>query len=133
MSADALLARLDGVRRSGNGWTARCPAHEDRTASLSIAEGDDGRVLVHCFAGCNTMDVLGAVGMMLGDLFPERVRDLVKQGATVRVCGSRGVHGVIISQTIRCRQGIFRIKYDVIKMLRVHHGWNFIIDTHTAW
>ena len=41
MSAAALLARLDGVRRTSNGWIALCPAHPDRTASLSIAEGDD--------------------------------------------------------------------------------------------
>ena len=52
MSADALLSRLDGVKKTGHGqWIARCPAHEDRSPSLSIAEKDD-RVLVHCHAGC---------------------------------------------------------------------------------
>jgi hypothetical protein len=76
MPLDAFLARLDRVRKSGNGWTARCPAHDDRTASLSIADGDDGRVLVHCFAGCAVADIVAAVGLTLADLFPERVRDL---------------------------------------------------------
>lgn len=71
---DLLLARLDAVRKSGRGWTARCPAHEDRTASLSIAEGDDGRVLIHDFAGCAIADVLGAVGLSLVDLFPQHER-----------------------------------------------------------
>jgi len=80
MTVDTLLSRLDGVRRSGGGHVARCPAHEDRTASLSIAEGDAGRVLVHCFAGCATSDVLAAVGMELADLFPEREQDRSPQG-----------------------------------------------------
>ena len=74
-AADKLLSRLDSVRRSSKGWTARCPAHPDRTASLSIAEGDEGRTLVHCFAGCAAADVVAAVGLELADLFPERIRD----------------------------------------------------------
>ena len=46
------LDRLQGVRKSGTGYNARCPAHDDANPSLSITEGDDGKVLVHCFAGC---------------------------------------------------------------------------------
>lgn len=75
MTADILLSRLEGVRRASKGWTARCHAHEDRSASLSIAEGDDGRVLVHCFASCSAADVLGAVGLTLADMYPERIKD----------------------------------------------------------
>jgi hypothetical protein len=78
--ANRLLDRLDGVRRSGRGWIARCPAHADRSASLSIAEADDGRVLVHCFAGCDVTDALAAVGLTLADLFPDRVRDDSPEG-----------------------------------------------------
>ncbi len=76
MTAAALLDRLDGVRKHGpHSWVARCPAHEDRSPSLSIRELDDGRVLVHDFAGCTTPDVLSAVGLTLADLFPERLAD----------------------------------------------------------
>jgi len=71
--ADRLLDRLDGVRKSGKGWIAKCPAHTDRSASLSIAQGDDGRVLLHCFAGCLVHDVLGAVGLSIANLFPQRI------------------------------------------------------------
>lgn len=67
-----LLARLDLVRKSGRGWTARCPAHEDKTASLSITAGDDGRVLLHCFAGCAAADVVAAAGLTVADLFVRR-------------------------------------------------------------
>jgi hypothetical protein len=67
---DRLLEALDGVRAAGNEkWIARCPAHEDRSPSLSIGIGDDGRVLVHCFAGCSTQDIVSAVRLEVRDLF----------------------------------------------------------------
>lgn len=73
MSADALLERLRRVRSTGTGrWLACCPAHEDRTPSLSIRELDDGRILLHCFAGCAVGDVVAAVGLELHDLYPDR-------------------------------------------------------------
>lgn len=73
MSADALLGKLDGVRATGAGrWIAKCPSHDDRSPSLSVRELDDGRVLIHCFASCDVEDVVGAVGMKVSDLFPDR-------------------------------------------------------------
>ena len=63
-----VLARLEGVNRSGAGYMARCPAHDDRRASLSVAEGEDGRVLLFCQAGCQTADVAAALGLSLSDL-----------------------------------------------------------------
>lgn len=76
MSAEALLARLDRVRRVGVGkFVARCPAHEDRGPSLAVAEVGDGRLLVHCFAGCTPLAVLDAIGLDFAALFPERDSD----------------------------------------------------------
>jgi hypothetical protein len=73
VSVDRLLAKLDRVRRTGDArWAARCPAHEDRSPSLSIREIDDGRILLHCFGGCSVEDVVGAIGVRLEDLFPPR-------------------------------------------------------------
>jgi hypothetical protein len=71
MRVDAFLAQLQKVRGSNGHWIACCPAHDDRTPSLTIAEGQDGRVLVHCFGGCPVEAVVGAVGMTLSDLMPE--------------------------------------------------------------
>jgi hypothetical protein len=71
MTRDEFLARLEGVKRTGDRCAARCPAHEDRNASLTIGEGDDERVLVHCFAGCSAAEITAAVGVELRDLFPE--------------------------------------------------------------
>ena len=73
MITDNLISKLDNVRRTGPGkWQACCPAHDDRGPSLSITEGDDGRVLVHCFAGCSVHEIVAAVGLDIADLFPPR-------------------------------------------------------------
>jgi hypothetical protein len=69
---ETLLARLPDAKKSGSGWRARCPAHDDRVASLSLSTGADGRVLLHCHAGCDTAAVLAAVGLKLADLFPAK-------------------------------------------------------------
>lgn len=73
MSAELLISRLSRVKQNGNGrWMACCPAHDDRNPSLSVNEQPDGRVLIQCFAGCDTADVLGAVGLDWSDVMPEQ-------------------------------------------------------------
>lgn len=73
MTADTLLSRLEGVKKTGEGkWQARCPAHADRTPSLSIREEPDGRVLLHDFAGCSVEEILSAVDLKFDDLYPPR-------------------------------------------------------------
>lgn len=81
---ETILDKLPRARKSGNGWTARCPAHEDATPSLGIDEGDDGRVLLTCRAGCRTEDVVAAVGMTMADLFPPRITSPNGQKHTTR-------------------------------------------------
>lgn len=66
---DMALARLDGVTSVGKSYWALCPAHGDKTPSLSVNEGDDGRVLLHCFAGCGVEEVVAAMGLRMPDLF----------------------------------------------------------------
>ena len=76
MTISNLLHSLHGVRETAPGkYIARCPAHDDRSPSLSIKSCDDGRVLIHCFAGCETEDVLAAVGLTFSDIMPERLPD----------------------------------------------------------
>ncbi len=74
MSTETLLARLEGVKRTGpDRYLARCPCHDSKSGtSLSIRELDDGRILLHDFGGCSVEEVLGAVGLSFSDLFPER-------------------------------------------------------------
>jgi putative DNA primase/helicase len=57
----AIIAKALGGRKLGSGWTAPCPAHDDRIPSLSIRDGDDSKVLVCCHAGCEQADVIAAL------------------------------------------------------------------------
>jgi len=74
MSLQTLLNRLDKVKKTTNqNWIACCPAHEDKSPSLSIREVDDGRILIHCFAGCPAESILNALELTFSDLHPERL------------------------------------------------------------
>ena len=77
MTLREFLPRLRGVRTSGGGtqYTALCPAHDDEHASLSVSEGQDGRILLRCHAGCETAAILAALDLTLSDLFPDPPRE----------------------------------------------------------
>lgn len=57
-----ILSKLQKVRKTSKGWIACCPAHNDRSPSLSISVGTGGRILFHCFAGCSYQDIVHALG-----------------------------------------------------------------------
>ena len=80
MSADNLIARLEGVKRTGaDRWIARCPAHDDKHPSMNIREKDDGLILIRCFAECSSYEIVSAVGLELSDLFPARENHYAKR------------------------------------------------------
>jgi hypothetical protein len=92
LTCEQLVEHLH-ARRVGRGWIARCPAHEDRSPSLSIREGEGSRVLLHCFAGCTVESICDALKIKLSDLFsepgavqpkPHAVREAEKQIASLR-------------------------------------------------
>lgn len=71
MNVEILLSRLDKVTsKKLSEWQACCPAHNDKSPSLSIRQTGDSRILIHCFAGCSALDVLAAVGLDWDSLFP---------------------------------------------------------------
>jgi len=66
---DGVLSRLDKLKVvNSHNWVARCPAHDDKTPSLSI-KSTNGKVLLYCHTGCSTRDIVGALGLELRDLF----------------------------------------------------------------
>ncbi|MCL2646273.1 MAG: AAA family ATPase [Phycisphaerales bacterium] len=69
---ELLLSKLPDAKRHGKAWSARCPAHEDKKPSLSISEGEDGRALICCHAGCTPDEIVAALGLKLADLMPEK-------------------------------------------------------------
>jgi hypothetical protein len=75
---ELVLERAEGVRRVGSGWMVSCPlpghgrGFGDRKPSVSVTEGDDGRALVNCQAGCQTEDIVAEWGLKMSDLFENR-------------------------------------------------------------
>ena len=61
MTAEEIARVLNG-HKVGSGWMARCPAHDDRNPSLSLCDTNDGKILVHCHAGCDQRTVIAALG-----------------------------------------------------------------------
>jgi hypothetical protein len=89
---ERILSHLQGVRRTGEGrWVARCPAHNDEHPSLSVREAPDGKVLLRCWAGCDTAAVLAALGLRWSDLFPDGKR----RPRTARECNAASEEAVV--------------------------------------
>ena len=110
MTTQDFLARLQTVKRNGHGFMARCPAHEDHTPSLSVAEGTDGAVLVKCFAGCSTEEIVQALGLDVKDLFPDpgtqptptAFRPVIRSGEEPEArYAYRSAEGVLLAEKLR--------------------------------
>jgi hypothetical protein len=70
MTIEYFLTSLEGVKNTNRGYAFRCPAHDDRHPSATAVEGEDGRILIHCWAGCTAAEIVAAMGLTLADLFP---------------------------------------------------------------
>lgn len=69
-----ILKRVERVKKNGQGWMVRCPAHNDDENSLKVDRGQDGRALLKCHAGCDTADIVQRLGLSMADLFPRPVQ-----------------------------------------------------------
>lgn len=100
---DAVLTRLAAVRPNGSGWMARCPAHEDEQASLSLGVGNDERVLLKCHAGCAGAAVLEALGLQWRDMWPRPVGGNGQPSGAerVRVYELRDFDGHLVAEHVR--------------------------------
>jgi|LSQX01.3.fsa_nt_gb hypothetical protein len=96
--AKTILERLENVKKTSNGWTARCPCHDDKHNSLSISIGDDGYILIHDHARCKTERILTTIGLDMQILFPKVKKTEKKVIATYDYTD---VNGKLIHQTIR--------------------------------
>ena len=101
-----LLSRLKNVKAyCDRRWMASCPAHDDERPSLSIKLTDDGTKLLKCHEGCQTDDIVKAVGLEMKDLFPDKggakVRDF--EARIVTTCQYTDESGKLLFETVRLR------------------------------
>ncbi len=106
---DRVLGKLPDCKASGKGWVACCPAHDDHNPSLSITEGEGGKVLLKCHADCETEAVLSAIQLTFADLSPaaeassrtdsQRVNGESRK--EVAVYTYRDEQGKVLSQVVR--------------------------------
>lgn len=120
MTLEEILSRLEGVKGGNGQYSARCPAHDDHHASLSISSGKDGRILLNCFAGCQPADIVDALGLTMKDLFPNSTpeqafssREIV---ATYRYINA---DGELIGEKLRRADKSFTWRYPV------GNGWDY--------
>lgn len=75
VNIESFLGRLDGVKKTGPGkWIAKSPTRNERTASLSIRQTDEGRILLHDFGGSDAAEILAALGLNWVQLIPPHLR-----------------------------------------------------------
>lgn len=114
---EVLLSKLSQVKRTRTGWSACCPAHEDRRPSLSVALGDDGRVLLYCQAGCEFNEICAALGITPGSLFADGEVSLFPKPAKPRVKSQYRRH----DKTKRAKN-TFATAEEAIAALERQHG-----------
>jgi hypothetical protein len=149
---DKLLAALGRLgcdpRRSGSGWLAKCPAHDDKKPSLSISAGADGRVLLHCFASCVVEAIVAALGLSMSDLFPESPQPK-RERVVDRVYDYVDASGALVYQVVRMSpkkffhrrpdgqggwvwdlKGVERVPYRLPELLKGVAGgdWVFVVE-----
>lgn len=94
MTFDAFMERFEKRSKTAKGWSVKCPAHEDKSPSLSVSRGRDGRILLKCFAGCTTEAVCAAMGLKVSDLFEDDGEERFET-ASVKFTASVGGNGAV--------------------------------------
>ncbi|MDP9366716.1 MAG: DNA primase, partial [Chloroflexota bacterium] len=108
---ELVVSRLKGVKRSGQGFSALCPAHGDHSNSLSVREDENGVVWIKCFAGCAKEEILQALNLTWSDLYPEEHDDHGAPRAGRRIVAAydyRDADGVLLYQVVRYEPKEFR-------------------------
>lgn len=99
---DKIEAKTGTRPKKGNdGYIARCPAHDDQNPSLSIAEGNDGKVLLHCFAGCTIDAICNACDLKVSDLFSKQPKEVCRIEYPYK-----DAQGIVLFRKIRLEPGV---------------------------
>jgi len=107
----ALDARGTPARQTKQGWIGKCPAHDDKKASLSLRVGDDGRALVNCFAGCDFAAITAALGLEVSAMFPAVEAPAPRPSNGMKVAAAyqyTDAAGTALYEVLRCEPKDFR-------------------------
>lgn len=101
-----VLPRINGrIKPNGGGYLAQCPAHEDKNPSLSIHQGSQQPVVLHCMAGCEADDVLTALGLTWDELSQPREQqqkgEWTPNGEAIACYNYRDENGTLLYQVLR--------------------------------
>jgi hypothetical protein len=114
-------------KQRGNEWLCRCPAHNDKSPSLSVGEGKDGRVLIRCHAGCEAKAIVQAVGMRLTDIMPPSDKPQKaasnRLGQLVATYDYRDAYGSLLFQALRYEPKTFRQRKP-----KPSGGWDYSVE-----
>lgn len=123
-SIEEIVGRLEGVKRSGKGYIARCPSHEDHKQSLSINEGDKG-ITLKCFTGCSFSEIVAALNLKESDLFYEA--KVEKQPEIAATYDYSDESGDLLYQVVRYRPKGFRQRRPTLNTMG-GIGWTWNLE-----
>ena len=108
MTLHEFLQKLHNVKPSGAGYVASCPAHHDAHPSLSVSRGDDGKIVLHCHAGCEPETIVNALGLTMQDLFPRA--ELKTDSRVVATYDYRDERDALLYQILRFSDKTFKAR-----------------------
>ena len=134
MYIDNLLSRLEKVKQtSPEQYVALCPAHDDKSPSLSLRFLPDGRILMNCFAECSINEVLSAMGLEMKNLFPENTestRPISRKISPTTALEIIYFEGLVIQATARMivnKETLFEKDYQRVNtaFMRIKSAYDF--------
>ena len=110
MEISEFLSCFQRVKKNGKEWMAQCPAHDDGTNSLEITNGNEGRILLHCLAGCEPTEILSKINLKFSDLFisPSSHPPLPKKTKIIATYPYHATNGTLLYQVVRMEPKDFR-------------------------
>ena len=81
---DNIVSRLFKAKKTGSdSWVACCPIHDDKNPSMTVREAENGKILIHCFAGCEINDILASIGLTIQDVMPDSAPDELRRSRKI--------------------------------------------------
>ncbi|MGD8664432.1 MAG: CHC2 zinc finger domain-containing protein [Desulfobacterales bacterium] len=122
MTLEQIASKFENPKKHGNGFQCLCPAHADSSPSLSIHQNSN-KILIKCFAGCKTKDILAAVGLKMSDLYIESITysNPSKKRATVQGVSKQAENIAKTDTTPSCNAGATVQGVAELKKLPLEH------------